>query len=102
MVNGTQRSVALPNVKTTSEAGFANAEFPIWFGMFAPAQTPRGIVDKLHDETFKALQAADVKDKLARLAVEPMIMTANEFGAYVEQEVATNAALAQMADLKAQ
>lgn len=102
VVNGTQRSAALPNVKTTSEAGFANAEFPIWFGIFAPAQTPRGIVDKLHDETLKALQAADVKDKLARLAIEPMTMTVDQFAAFVEKEVAANAALVTMAGIKVQ
>lgn len=102
MANGTQRSAALPNVKTTSEAGFANAEFPIWFGIFAPAQTPRGIVDKLHDETLKALQAADVKEKLARLAIEPMTMTVDQFAAFVEKEVAANAALVTMAGIKVQ
>jgi tripartite-type tricarboxylate transporter receptor subunit TctC len=102
VVNGSRRSAVLPDVPTTSEAGFANAEFPIWFGMFAPADTPRGIVDKLHDETLRALEAADVKDKLARLAVDPMIMTTDEFHAYVEKEVAANAALIRMAGIKAQ
>jgi len=101
-VNGTRRSAALPNVQTVAEAGFINAEFPIWFGMFAPAHTPKVVVDKLHDETLNALQAADVKDKLAHLAVEPMIMTSSEFSVYVEQEVAANAALVNMAGVKAQ
>lgn len=102
VVNGSRRSAALPNVPTTSEAGLANAEFPIWFGMFAPAQTPRAIVDKLHDETRTALQAADVADKLARLAIDPMTMTADQFAAFVEKEVAANAALVRMAGIKAQ
>jgi len=101
-VNGTRRSAALPDVQTTAEAGFANAEFPIWFGMFAPAHTPRVVVDKLHDETLKALQTSNVKDKLARLAIDPMIMTSNEFSAYVEREVAANAALVKMAGVKVQ
>jgi tripartite-type tricarboxylate transporter receptor subunit TctC len=102
VVNGSRQSAALPNVPTTSEAGLANAEFPIWFGMFAPAQTPRAIVDKLHDETRTALQAADVTDKLARLAIDPMTMTADQFAAFVQKEIAANAALVRMAGIKAQ
>ena len=102
LVNGYHRSAALPDIPTTSEVGLADAEFPIWFGMFAPSHTPRGIVDKLHDATLKAEQTADVKDKLARLAVDPMNMTADEFAAFVEKEVAANAALVKMAGIKAQ
>jgi tripartite-type tricarboxylate transporter receptor subunit TctC len=102
VVNGFQRSVALPNVPTTSEMGLANAEFPIWFGIFAPAQTPRAIVDKLHGETLKALQTADVADKLARLAIDPMTMTADQFGAFVKKEVAANAVLVRTAGIRAQ
>ena len=102
VVNGYRRSAALPNVPTTSEVGLANAEFPIWFGMFAPAQTPRAIVDKLHDQTLRAEQTGDVKDKLARLAVDPMTMTADQFVAFVAKEVAANAALVKMAGIKLQ
>ncbi len=99
-VNGAQRSAALPDVPTTGEAGFANAEYPIWFGIFLPAKTPRDIVDKLHRETLKALQVSQVREKLAGLAVDPMIMTPTEFDAYVEREIAVNAALVKMAGLK--
>src|SRR6202008_4790247 len=45
--NGLQRSSSLPDVPTTREAGFADAEFPIWFSLFAPAKTPPAIVEKL-------------------------------------------------------
>ena len=102
VVNGYRRSTALPDVPTTSEVGLADAEFPIWFGMFASAHTPRGIVDKLHDAILQAEQAADVKDKLARLAIDPMSMTSDQFAAFVEKEVAANAALVKMAGIKAQ
>jgi len=89
-------------VPTTAEAGLADAEFPIWFGLFAPAHTPRGLVEKLHDETLKAEQAADVKEKLARLGVDPMTMTAEQFAAFVDKEVVANAALVKMVGIKAQ
>jgi tripartite-type tricarboxylate transporter receptor subunit TctC len=99
-VNSAKRSTALPNVPTTLEAGFANAEYPLWLGMFLPAKTPREIVDRLNRETLKALQEPKVRDKLAALGFDPMIMTPAEFAAHVEKEIAVNAALVKAAGLK--
>jgi tripartite-type tricarboxylate transporter receptor subunit TctC len=99
-VNAAKRSTALPNVPTTLEAGFTNAEYPLWLGMFLPAKTPREIVDKLNRETLKALQEPKVRDKLAALGFDPMIMTPAEFAAHVEKEIAVNAALVKAAGLK--
>ena len=101
VVNGAKRSAALPEVPTTLEAGFANAEYPFWFGIFLPAKTPRDIVDKLHGETLKALQTPKVRDKLAALGVEPMVMTPTEFDAHVVKEIAVNAALVKATGIKA-
>jgi tripartite-type tricarboxylate transporter receptor subunit TctC len=101
-VNGAQRSTALPEVPTTVEAGFANAEYPIWFGVFLPAKTPRDIVDRLHDDTRQELQGPYLRDKLGKLAVEPMAMSPTEFDAFVAKEIAVNATLVKMAGLKAE
>ena len=102
VVNGAKRSSALPDVPTTLEAGIANAEYPIWFGLFLPAKTPREIVEKLHGETLKALQSTKVREKLAALGIDPMPMSPAEFAAHVQREIATNAALVKAAGLKAQ
>jgi len=102
VVNGAKRSSLLPDVPTTLEAGFANAEYPFWLGMFLPAKTPRDIVDKLHRETLKALQTPKVRDTLAMLGVDPMVMAPTEFDALVEKEIAVNAALVKAAGLKPQ
>ena len=99
-VNGARRAAALPNVPTTLEAGIANAEYPIWFGLFLPAQTPREIVDKLHRETLIALQEPKTRERLATLGVDPMVMTPNEFDAHVQKETAMNAALVKEIGLK--
>jgi tripartite-type tricarboxylate transporter receptor subunit TctC len=99
-VNSAKRSAALPNVPTTLEAGVANAEYPIWLGLFLPAKTPREIVDKLNRETLKALQEPKVRDKLAALGIDPMVMTPSEFAAHVDKEIAVNAALVEAAGLK--
>jgi tripartite-type tricarboxylate transporter receptor subunit TctC len=100
-VNGSKRAGALPEVPTTLEAGIANAEYPIWLGLFLPAKTPREIIDELNRETLKALQEPKVRDKLAALGVDPMVMTPSEFAAFVEKEIALNAALVKAAGLKA-
>ena len=100
VVNGTSRTAALPDVPTTREAGFSDAEYPIWYALFLPAKTPRDIVDRLHRETMKALQAPKVRDRLAALVIDPMDMTPNDFNAYVQKEIAVNAALVQAAGIK--
>ena len=99
-VNGTARSAALPRVPTTAEAGFPNAEYPIWFGLFLPARTPRHIVDRLYGETLKALEAPRVRDKLVSLGVDPMVMTPAEFDAHVRKGIAADAALVKTIGLK--
>lgn len=102
VVNGAKRSTALPDVPTTQEAGIANAEYPIWFGLFLPAKTPREIVEKLHGETVKALQSPKVREKLAALGIDPMAMSPSDFAAHVQREIAANANLVKEAGLKAQ
>jgi tripartite-type tricarboxylate transporter receptor subunit TctC len=101
-VNTDTRSAALPQVPTTREAGFRDAEYPIWFGLFAPARTPREVVERLNREAQNALQAPRVREKLAGLGVDSMPMSPDQFAAYVEREVALNAALARQAGLKAE
>lgn len=101
-VNGAKRATALPNIPTTSEVGLANAEYPIWLGMFLPAKTPYDIVEKLHRETLKALHEPKVRDKLALLGVDPMVMTPSEFAAHVEKDLSVNAALVKAVGLTAQ
>jgi tripartite-type tricarboxylate transporter receptor subunit TctC len=100
-VNSLTRAPALPDVPTLLEAGFRDADCPPWFGLFVPAKTPRDIVDKLHRETVKALQAPKVQEKLATLGVEPMVMTPVEFDAYIKKELSVNAALLTPTGVKA-
>jgi tripartite-type tricarboxylate transporter receptor subunit TctC len=101
-VNTGKRSETLPDVPTLQEAGYADAEYPIWFGLFAPAKTPRAIVEKLNQETRKVLQMPRVREKLSSLGVDPLNMNADEFKRYVDGEFALNASLARKAGLRAQ
>jgi tripartite-type tricarboxylate transporter receptor subunit TctC len=100
VVNGTSRTPALPDVPTTQEAGFKDAEYPIWYGLFVPAKTPRNIVNTLHSEAVKALQAPKVRDRIAALFVDPMVMMPNDFDAYVQKEIDLNAMLVKAAGIK--
>ena len=99
-VNSATRSAALPDVPTISEAGFANAEYPLWFGLFLPARTPREIVDRLHRETIAALKQPKVKDKLVALGVDPMELSPREFDALVERDIAADDKLVKALGLK--
>jgi tripartite-type tricarboxylate transporter receptor subunit TctC len=100
VVNSAKRSAALPQVPTTSEAGFSDAEYPFWIGMFLPAKTPRAIVDTLYDETLKVLATQKLRDKLASLGVDPMVMTPVAFDAYVANAISADAVLVKAIGLK--
>ena len=99
-VNSFKRSAALPEVPTTSEAGFTNAKYPFWIGMFLPAKTLRNIVEKLYSESVQALANPMVRNKLVALGVDPMEMTSTEFDAHVEKQIAVDAALVKEAAIK--
>lgn len=99
-VGSTKRSLALPDVPTTLELGIANSDYNFWVGMFMPAKTPRDVVNRLYQETAKALQSADVREKLSRLGAEPMDMPPRRFNAYIRDEIAANAALVKAAGIK--
>jgi tripartite-type tricarboxylate transporter receptor subunit TctC len=99
-VGSTKRSLALPDLPTTLEAGVPNSDYNFWVGMFAPAKTPREVLDRLYQETVKALHSPDVRDKLSKLGAEPMEYNPEQFNAYLRDEIAANAALVKAAGIK--
>jgi len=101
-VGSSKRSLALPELPTTLEAGVANSDYNFWVGMFAPAKTPGDTVNRLYRETIRALGLPDVREKLSRLGAEPMDYNPEQFNAYLRAEIASNAALVKAAGIKAQ
>ena len=101
-VSSLERSPELPNVPTTTEAGFPNSEYNFWFGVFAPAKTPRAIIQRLYEEIAKAQHERGVMETLAKLGVQPMPMTPVQFDEYVRKELEQNAVLVKAAGIKAQ
>ena len=101
-VSTAKRATALPDVPTTTEAGLKDSAYDFWVGMFVPAKTPPEIVSKLHAETQKALDAPSVKDRYAKLGVEPMRMTQEEFARYFRADVEDTAKLVKAARIPTQ
>jgi tripartite-type tricarboxylate transporter receptor subunit TctC len=99
-VSGEKRAAALPDMPTTREAGYPNSEYNFWIGMFAPATTPRDVLERLHRETAAALAAPAVAEKLKTLGVDPMPMTPAEFDAYVRRDIELNRELVKAAGIK--
>ena len=95
-----KRSLALPDVPTTIELGFADSDYVFWNGVLVPAKTPRPIVERLHAEVEKALALPAVQDKLKAQGVEPMPLSPEQFDAMIAKEIVQNIKLAKAADLK--
>jgi len=100
-VGSTKRSTALAELPTTVEAGVPNSDYNFWVGMFAPSRTQRETINRLYQETVKALRSPDVREKMARLGAEPMDYDPGQFNAYLRDEIASNAALVKAAGIKA-
>jgi tripartite-type tricarboxylate transporter receptor subunit TctC len=99
-VGSPKRSAALPDVVTTLEAGFPNSDYTFWVGMFVPSKTPRDIVNRLYQETSKALAMPDVRERLGRLGAEAMPMSPEQLDAFVRKEVEANGPLIKAAGVK--
>ena len=99
-VSSLKRSPLLPDVPSIAEAGYPNAEFNFWVGLSVPAQTPRPVIDKLHDATEKALQDPAMKEKLAKLGVEPELMSVDAFSKYVKDDLVATVQLAKDANIQ--
>ena len=99
-VSGERRAAALPDVPTTLEAGYPNSEYNFWIGMFAPATTPRDILERLHRETSAVLETPAVREKLKALGVDPMPMSSAEFDAYIRNDIELNRGIVKAAGIK--
>jgi len=86
-VTSGKRSPALPNVPTIAEAGVPGFEASSWFGVLAPAGTPKDIVDKLSQAIVKALQTPEMKERMAGQGADAVGNTPEQFGAHIKAEI---------------
>ena len=87
-VTSAKRSTAVPDVPTIAESGFPGFEATAWYGLLAPARTPKPAVARLHAETVKALAMPDVRQRLEGVGFELVGSTPDEFAAYIRSEIA--------------
>ena len=81
-----QRNPVLPNVPTSAEVGLSALEGGAWFGLLAPADTPRAIVDWLNAEARKAFEAPEVRERLTKQGLQLPLGTPEEFAALIAAE----------------
>jgi tripartite-type tricarboxylate transporter receptor subunit TctC len=101
-VGGTKRSALLPDLPTVAEASGLDFNTTGWYGILAPAKTPRAIVNRLHTATVKALATPAVKDTLARQGVESVGSTPEEFAKLIRDEWTKWEKVIKVAGLKGQ
>jgi tripartite-type tricarboxylate transporter receptor subunit TctC len=87
-VTSARRSPVMPDVKTIAESGVAGFETSTWYGVLAPAGTPRAIVDKLNAEIVRILQLPEVRERLSAEAFELPADTPDQFAAIIKGEMA--------------
>jgi tripartite-type tricarboxylate transporter receptor subunit TctC len=87
-VTSRKRAPTVPNLPTLEEAGVPGYDATSWNGIFAPAKTPRPIIDKLHGAVVKVLNTPEVREKLVAAGSDPVGSTPEEFLAHVKQELA--------------
>ncbi len=86
-VTGAAREPTMPDVPTVAESGVPGYEFGIWFGMFAPAATPKAIVTRLNQEIVKALSTAEMRDQLYKVGVNAGSSTPEQLGTLLKADV---------------
>src|SRR5262249_40072533 len=86
-VSSPSRAAILPDVPSIVESGYPDGVFRFWNGISAPAKTPSDIVQKLHDVTQRALNVPALREKLAKLGVEPKQISVEEFGQFFRDDL---------------
>ena len=99
-VSGAKRSPAAPEVPTVAESGLPGFEATGWYGVLAPAGTPKAIVMKLSGEISKAVESRDVRDRLVAEGLEFAPSSPQIFAAYIKQEIVKWAKVVQFAGMK--
>ena len=99
-ITGPQRSTALPEVMTFSEAGLPTYDASSWNGVLVPAGTPRAVVDRLNAEIVRILKSPNVLERLAQDGALPAPTTPEEFAAFMKAEIAKWAKVVQAANIR--
>jgi tripartite-type tricarboxylate transporter receptor subunit TctC len=97
---GGTRLQALPQVPTAMESGLKGFELDIWYGLLAPAATPKAVIDKLSGEMAKILAMPDIREKLLSQGMTPYTTTPDQFAALLKADLAKYARIIKTANIK--
>ena len=97
-----RRSSIFPDVPTTLEAGYPNSDYNFWMGSYAPARTPKAIIERINAEVARAVQDKDIKEKLRLLGGEIEVMSTQQFNAFIKQERDVNTEIVKLIGFRPQ
>jgi len=100
-VSSKARSKLAPEVPTVDEAGVPGYDVTVWFGILAPAGTPKPIIDRLNAEMVKVIRTPEITDRFMKAGVDPVASTPEAFSGYLKSEVGRWAKVIQDAGIKA-
>jgi tripartite-type tricarboxylate transporter receptor subunit TctC len=86
-VTGPKRTPAAPDIPTVAESGVPGYEVTTFYGVSAPAKTPRAIIDRLHAEIVRALNSPDLRERLQTLGADPVGNTPEQYTAFMQNEI---------------
>jgi tripartite-type tricarboxylate transporter receptor subunit TctC len=101
-MSSAKRSSFAPDIPTVAESGVPGYEVAVWFGLVAPAGTPREIVQKLNAEAMRILAMPDVRERFLSQGVEPVGSTPEQFGEHIKSQMTKWAKVVQDAGVKAE
>jgi tripartite-type tricarboxylate transporter receptor subunit TctC len=97
-----KRFAAAPDIPTAAEQGYPGIDASVWFGLFAPAGTPKAIVMKINQAVVSSLKSPDAVRVLEGQGAEAVPSTPEEFGAFLKSEIAKWGKVIKEAGIKAQ
>jgi tripartite-type tricarboxylate transporter receptor subunit TctC len=101
-VSTTKRSAAVPDLPTIAEAGVPGYDSGSWFGLLAPAKTPKAVVDQLSAESARILKLPEVSKRISELGAEPVGSTPEQFAELIKTEIAKWAKVIKDANVELQ
>jgi len=99
-VSTSTRLAVFPELPTIAEAGVPGYEVTQWYGVLAPAGTPKAVVDRLHKEIVSAVKSKQMHERLTADGSEPITSTPEEFASYIKSEIARWAPVIRAAGIR--
>lgn len=101
-VTGSKRTGAAPEIPTVAESGVPGYEVTSWYGLSAPAKTPRPIIDRINSEAVRALNSPDLRERLQGLGADPAGNTPEQYAAFIQAETDKWAKVIKAAGIKSE